>query len=310
MKKHMIIIYVVISIIVLSGCNNKNKLNNKDIINDDLINKILINDSCFEEIQGEYIEASTSNIVEIRKEKVMEYIKFDSNLIFFRYLKENMRGIDVKGVNKALNLLGYGTDSESILFDNKTKNAVMSFQKSNNLSTDGIVGLQTINMLNKALENWEIFLPNFDIVPKNIPSNGYWITIDKTTNVLTLYNNREVVKRYSVATGRTPSLTPDGKFSIVNKVIDPSWGGNGKAEPIPGGDPNNPLGTRWMGISWGNGTKYGIHGNSNPSSIGHFVSSGCIRMYNLNVEELFNTVNKKTPVWIGSFDKLYNWMVN
>ena len=65
-------------------------------------------------------------------------------------------------------------------------------------------------------------------------------------------------------------------------------------EFVPPG-PNNPLGTRALylkipGIL--------IHGNNNARSIGKLVSSGCIRMYNHNIEELFDKVTINTKVHI------------
>jgi lipoprotein-anchoring transpeptidase ErfK/SrfK len=75
----------------------------------------------------------------------------------------------------------------------------------------------------------------------------------------------------------TPS--PIGTFSIATK------------KPNPGG----PFGVMWMGLS---APHYGIHGTNNPSSIGGFVSHGCIRMYNQDVLQLANIVPIGTPVII------------
>ena len=51
------------------------------------------------------------------------------------------------------------------------------------------------------------------------------------------------------------------------------------AKNIPG-SPKNPLGSRWMGFNarGTDGSKYGIHGTNQPSSIGKYISQGCIRM--------------------------------
>jgi uncharacterized protein YgiM (DUF1202 family) len=124
----------------------------------------------------------------------------------------------------------------------------------------------------------------------------YKIEINKSTNKLYLYDHDKVIKTYPVATGRTDTLTPEGTFPIVVKIVDPGWKG------IPGGDPRNPLGARWNGLSVNgdNGRTYGIHGTNNPSSIGTHASSGCVRMYNKDVIELYNTIYEGTPVWIHS----------
>lgn len=102
---------------------------------------------------------------------------------------------------------------------------------------------------------------------------------------LQLIKNGVTVKTYPVAVGKTISQTPIGKFKIISKVINPTWIPKGKP-PVPSG-PDNPLGYRWLGFHEG----YGIHGNNNPKSIGTFVSLGCIRLHNKDIEELFKLVN-------------------
>ena len=85
-------------------------------------------------------------------------------------------------------------------------------------------------------------------------------------------------------------------FKIVNKIKNrPYYTGH-----IAGGAPNNPLGSRWLGLN-ANGTTgdtYGIHGNNSEASIGKYVSHGCVRMHNADVEELFDKVAVGTSVTI------------
>jgi lipoprotein-anchoring transpeptidase ErfK/SrfK len=68
-------------------------------------------------------------------------------------------------------------------------------------------------------------------------------------------------------------------------------------EGMPGGE-GNPLGARALYLYDDNGkdTLYRIHGTIEPNSIGHNVSSGCIRMLNENVIELFELVPVGTKV--------------
>ena len=61
---------------------------------------------------------------------------------------------------------------------------------------------------------------------------------------------------------------------------------------MPGGL-DNPLGARALYL--GN-TLYRIHGTNEPSTIGQFVSSGCIRMRNQDVIDLYRRVSVGTPV--------------
>jgi hypothetical protein len=135
-------------------------------------------------------------------------------------------------------------------------------------------------------------------------ASGKLIIINKTNNLLAYYDNGQLIKQFKVGTGRSKSLTPEGKFKIVNKIVNrPYYKGK-----IPGGDPRNPLGNRWLGLNargtWG--TTYAIHGNNNPSSIGGYVSSGCVRMYDEEVEWLFAQVPINTPVIITSSAKSFN----
>ncbi len=75
--------------------------------------------------------------------------------------------------------------------------------------------------------------------------------------------------------------------------MNPVWTDPKTKTTVPSG-PSNPLGYRWLGL-YGN---YGIHGTNAPWSIGRSVSHGCIRMYEEDVEELFESVPMGTPVEI------------
>ena len=119
------------------------------------------------------------------------------------------------------------------------------------------------------------------------------IVVDKSQNILTLKSGQEIIKTYHVSTGKN-SCTPVGTFKIINKIIDPPW----YKEPgvmIPAGDPKNVLGSRWLGISK---PSYGIHGTTQPEAIGQSVTEGCVRMRNLEVEELYMLVPEGTEVVI------------
>lgn len=105
------------------------------------------------------------------------------------------------------------------------------------------------------------------------------ITISIQSKTLTLYNYGKALKTYPVAVGKPTTPSPIGTFTIINKQVN------------PGG----PFGTRWMGLSI---PHYGIHGTNNPASIGTAASNGCIRMYNQDVNELFNYVTVGTVVRI------------
>ena len=225
-------------------------------------------------------------------------------------LRQDILSEDVLKLKKFLLQKGYMEKAEGYYFDSILRQAVMNYQRDNNLPADGIVGANTFNVMNEDMNNNGIVIserkPSFS---SDIP-NGQWIFINKSSNTLYFLNGQEVVNKYNVATGKTQLDTPEGKFSIIVKAVNPAWGGAGRYEPIRGGDPSNPLGKRWMGLNIGGGGEYGIHGNAAYNSIGKYVSLGCIRMYNKDVESLFEIVSKGTPVWIGNEYKLQEFGIN
>jgi lipoprotein-anchoring transpeptidase ErfK/SrfK len=105
---------------------------------------------------------------------------------------------------------------------------------------------------------------------------------------------------YPVGVGRA-GMQWSGTSKIDGKYVQPAWepppdirAENPKLPPmIPGGSPHNPMGVAAMTVA---GTDYAIHGTNEPGKIGHFVSHGCIRMYNEDVMELFAHVPLGTPV--------------
>ena len=128
---------------------------------------------------------------------------------------------------------------------------------------------------------------------------GPVVVIRRTSNQLFLYRGMRLWRVFAVATGQRVYPTPLGRFQIVVKWRNPWWYPPDSEwaagqEPIPPG-PDNPLGTRWMGLS---APGVGIHGTPNDASIGYSVSHGCIRMHIPDAEWLFNHVNIGTPVFI------------
>ena len=108
------------------------------------------------------------------------------------------------------------------------------------------------------------------------------------------YEDNTRLAMYHLGLGKVSTPTPTGYYKINTKEINPSWIDPSDPEyEVPSG-PDNPLGYRWMQI-YGN---YGIHGTNRPESIGGYVSNGCIRMNERDVEELFDAVEVGTPVEI------------
>ena len=105
--------------------------------------------------------------------------------------------------------------------------------------------------------------------------------------------------RYGIGVGRE-GFTWSGVQSVTKKAEWPDW------TPPPemiarqpylprymAGGPGNPLGARAMYLG---GTVYRIHGTNAPATIGTHVSSGCIRLTNADVSDLYSRVNVGTKV--------------
>ncbi|RFB80140.1 L,D-transpeptidase [Methylovirgula sp. 4M-Z18] len=128
------------------------------------------------------------------------------------------------------------------------------------------------------------------------------IIIDTKVNYLyyILGNNKAI--RYGVATG-SEAAGWTGEATVGRKAEWPHWmppadmlerwphlKPTADAGGLPGG-PDNPLGARALYLYQGNtDTLYRIHGTNEPEAIGHSVSSGCIRMRNIDAIDLYNRV--------------------
>jgi hypothetical protein len=110
------------------------------------------------------------------------------------------------------------------------------------------------------------------------------IVVSLEDHKLALVEDGKVKKIYSVAVGKPSTPSPAGTYTIARRVMNPTYSHDGRVVP-PG--PNNPVGTRWMGLSI---PGYGIHGTNVPSSIGKAASHGCIRMAKKDLEELYPMV--------------------
>jgi hypothetical protein len=116
------------------------------------------------------------------------------------------------------------------------------------------------------------------------------IVVSLEDRKLALVEDGQVKKVYSVAVGKPSTPSPTGTFTIERRVANPPYRHDGKTVP-PG--PENPVGTRWMGLSKHG---YGIHGTNEPKSIGKAASHGCIRMAKADLEEFYELVAEGDPV--------------
>jgi lipoprotein-anchoring transpeptidase ErfK/SrfK len=136
-----------------------------------------------------------------------------------------------------------------------------------------------------------------------VPFSGYSPgTVVINTNQRRLYyvvdGGRAV--RYPVGVGK-PGKQWFGAARIDGMYRNPAWSPPAVVrrdnprlpDVIPGGTPGNPMGVAALTLSGG---EYAIHGTNKPSSIGGFVSYGCIRMHNSDITDLFGRVTVGTQV--------------
>jgi lipoprotein-anchoring transpeptidase ErfK/SrfK len=128
-----------------------------------------------------------------------------------------------------------------------------------------------------------------------------YLTLDRATFTLRLWEHLKLAKSYTVAVGQEGLETPEGLYDIQEKQENPSWhvpnsawAGSLAGQVIPPG-PEDPIKARWMGIFEG----AGIHGTEETESLGSAASHGCVRMSIPDVEELYDRVEVGTPIYIG-----------
>jgi lipoprotein-anchoring transpeptidase ErfK/SrfK len=119
------------------------------------------------------------------------------------------------------------------------------------------------------------------------------IIVDTPHTYLYFVLNGEQALRYGIGVGRKGFIW-SGVKTIARKAEWPDWyppqemvARQPYLPRMMAGGPGNPLGARALYIG---GTQYRIHGTNNPSSIGKHMSSGCIRLTNKNIIDLFNRV--------------------
>jgi peptidoglycan hydrolase-like protein with peptidoglycan-binding domain len=173
--------------------------------------------------------------------------------------------------------LGYYEDEFDGVYGRKTAQAVAKLQREVGIPVTGNMDRATWAYL-AWMEEGEKSVAVNQLPP---PEGEISLLVDIDALILIIYADGEPYKIYPVAIGKWTTPTPIGEWLVVNKIA--VWSG--------------PFGARWMGLScpWGS---YGIHGTDNPGSIGWEASSGCIRMYNQDVIELYDWVPENTPVKI------------
>lgn len=166
------------------------------------------------------------------------------------------------------------------------------------------LGFNELEILYPSIDPWiprvgtRLLIPTQWVLP---PTSKQGIVINVPEMRLYLfYPKTQLVRSYPIGIGDVDFETPLGTYHVVSRQINPAWTvpkslreKYGVSFMPPG--PDNPLGSRWLGLSR---KGYGIHGTDFPWSVGRLVTHGCIRLYPEHMEQLFTQVEVKTPVEI------------
>ncbi len=127
-----------------------------------------------------------------------------------------------------------------------------------------------------------------------IPTDAVHTVVDLSARWLFYLHGAEVVAAWPIAIGREGEETRPGSYLVGKKLEEPTWFPTGRV--VPYGDPDNPLGTRWVGLA--NSGGLGIHGTWEPETIGTMASDGCVRLRNAAVEQLFEIIPRGSRVLV------------
>lgn len=165
------------------------------------------------------------------------------------------------------------TSSSRQVYNKKTNEGGWVYSKPSNVSTEYLI---------KQIES--SIYPN-NSTCKTCEFTPLTLTILKDTHQAFLHSGETIIKEYEVGLGKH-DLTPTGEFYIRKKVKNPNF-------HLP--HSTKPFGTRGMELS---NPTYAIHGTYESESIGENVSQGCIRLYNSDIEDLYDKIPLNTQVFI------------
>jgi L,D-transpeptidase ErfK/SrfK len=143
--------------------------------------------------------------------------------------------------------------------------------------------------------------------------SGVHLVLDRRRRRLLVINSGALLRQFPVAVGMPGWETPVGSFAVTEKRADPSWEHPTTGKRIPAGA-DNPLGSRWIGFTVDcQGRKAsdgdqvldikgcvqaGFHGTPHRWTVGRAVSHGCVRLFDEDVQVLFDMVSVGTPVTV------------
>lgn len=148
-------------------------------------------------------------------------------------------------------------------------------------------------------EAWRATLSSLNVDPRQPQADR--IVVDKSEGVLRAYAVGRLVGQFPATMGSVHDPLPIGRWTIKGAAYNPTfhynpdlfWDAEADDEKVklPAG-PNGPVGVIWIDLSK---PHYGIHGTSEPQTIGRTESHGCIRLTNWDAARLSLMVKPGTP---------------
>ncbi len=147
-----------------------------------------------------------------------------------------------------------------------------------------------------------VIIPSTWILPDMAEKPGIVINIPEMRLYVFQEHGTSGVLSFPVGIGGAGRATPLGRFTIIDKIVHPSWyvpRSIRRARPklpaiVPPGR-DNPMGSHALRLSK---RTILIHGTNRPFSIGRQATHGCIRLYPEDIARLFQLVQTGTPVTI------------
>jgi lipoprotein-anchoring transpeptidase ErfK/SrfK len=131
--------------------------------------------------------------------------------------------------------------------------------------------------------------------PETLATANVQVVIYLGQRRLVLLQHEQVLNDFPIAVGQADWQTPVGTFKVQSMRADPVWRHPITQEAV-GPGPENPLGSHWIGFLEEGEFFIGIHGTNQDDSIGEAVSHGCVRMFNQDIQRLFEQIKIGTPI--------------
>jgi len=209
------------------------------------------------------------------------------------------------GINKLAEKLFFSPkivagDTVSQSYVVKKGDSLARISSRENLGTDWRF-IQRIN----GMASEKALRPDMRLKLAHGPFNAEVVKADFRLNVYAgTGSDRVMVASFPCGTGTNDS-TPVGTFKVRtgSKLIDPQWTNPRTGEHFAANDPKNPIGERWIGLQGttpetSKFTGYGIHGTTEPQSIGKQMSMGCVRLGDADVEAVYELIGEQSTIVI------------